>query len=386
MSSSHPTRQKVAEIEYVTISRLDDFAALSAQWDPLVHAMGRPSPFMLHAWLTEWWRHHGPYRQMLVEAAFAGDALVGAIPIEVEHRRLGTRVAHFMGRHHAALADVLVGAAFEESLPSALLERIRQRVDYVDLFGLPATSVLLGHTDTRRASVIERIAAPTLDLSEGWEVVYRKKTSSKRRNLHSRRRRQLAELGELEIEVASRPPELGAALEHAFRLHDLRWQGKPDGSEFTTPVGKEFNRAAIKAVAPQGIPHILTLSVAGRPIAFHYYLLMAETMYVHRLAFDPALSRHSPGLLATLYAIEHAAENGATRVEFLGGDERYKMELADTTAPLLECIGFPSTPRGILGVALTRSVISTRLRLKRSPRVRSLYFRLAGKRGDHDAD
>ncbi len=42
------------------------------EWDALVLAMPRPSPFLLHGWLLEWWRHHGrrspPVRHVAREA------------------------------------------------------------------------------------------------------------------------------------------------------------------------------------------------------------------------------------------------------------------------------------------------------------------------------
>ena len=69
-------------------------------------------------------------------------------------------------------------------------------------------------------------------------------------------------------------------------------------------------------------------------------------MYVHRLAFDPELSRCSPGLVNTLDALEAAADEGMTRVEFLGGGERYKIELADRTEPLFHGFGMASGVRG----------------------------------------
>jgi hypothetical protein len=47
-----------------------------------------------------------------------------------------------------------------------------------------------------------------LDLSAGWDVVYRSKLASKKRNHHRRRRRQLAELGRVDVEVARTPAEL----------------------------------------------------------------------------------------------------------------------------------------------------------------------------------
>ena len=136
--------------------------------------------------------------------------------------------------------------------------------------------------------------------------------------------------------MAREPDELAAALEDAFRLHALRWEGRPDGSGFATETGKRFQRAALRRLCEIDVARIVTTRLDGRAIAFHYWFALEGRMYVHRLAFDPALARCSPGLVNTLDAIAAAAGEGLTRVEFLGGGERYKLELADAPEPLMD--------------------------------------------------
>ena len=87
-------------------------------------------------------------------------------------------------------------------------------------------------------------------------------------------------------------------------------------------------------------------------------------MYVHRLAFDPALSRYSPGLVNTLDTIEVASDEGLTRVEFLGGAERYKLELADRFEPLCQALGLASGVRGHALLQAELGVIRLRLQLE----------------------
>ena len=188
-----------------------------------------------------------------------------------------------------------------------------------------------------------------LALDGGWEKVYREKTSAKRRNLHARRRRQLEGLGKLEVSVARLGSELEVALEEAFRLHRLRWYGRPDHSDFGTPDGMRFHRSAMRALLALDAPRIVTLRLDGRAIAFHYYFVLFGRMFVHRLGFDPAYARYSPGLINTLDAIAAAAREGARRVEFLGGGERYKLELADRVEPMHRLVGLPRGVRGQLG-------------------------------------
>jgi CelD/BcsL family acetyltransferase involved in cellulose biosynthesis len=355
-----------------TLTTLDAFEALAAEWDPLVRAMPRPSPFLLHGWLAEWWRHFGTNERCAVHVVRRDGRLVAALPVAVA-RRAGARVARFMGGPEAVLPDLLVGAGADEHVAALLIGRLDESCDVAELHGLPPGSRIAAALGTRM-SAIERIEAPVLDLAAGWEAVYRSKTNSKKRNLHKRRRRQLGELGDLTTEVAREPEELAAALEDAFRLHALRWEGRPDGSGFATETGRRFQRAALRRLCEIDVPRIATTKLDGRAIAFHYWFALEGRMYVHRLAFDPALARFSPGLVNTLDAIAAAAGEGLTRVEFLGGGERYKLELADAPEPLMDGFAVASGIVGHTYAATQMAAIRTRLRLKRSERLRRLYF------------
>ncbi len=362
-------------VEYRTLTERTAFIRLAGSWDALVLAAQRPSPFLLHGWLDQWWKHHGEQTRMWVEAAFVDGELVAALPLELTRPLPGVRAASFMGRTHAILGDVLVQPAFEQSVVPALLARAAAAgVDYVDFFGVPQPSVIGRSASARKLPAYERLAAPVLDLAAGWDVVYKEKTSSKRRNLHRRRRRQLEELGQVEITVHRTAEELAAVLDDAFVLHDLRWSGRRDGSEFTTPVGRRFNQDVTEALAADDVARILMLRIDGKPAAFLYYFMLASRMYVYRLAFDPALSKYSPGVLTTLAAIEAAAGEGAQRVEYLGGDERYKVELSDGTESLVQRLGLARNLRGRAAIAVAVGALNLRLRLKRSERLHAVYL------------
>ena len=371
---SSPALEDPGDLELETVDSVDSFDALAAAgWDDLVQGMPRPSPFLLHGWLSAWWRHESHGAELAVQVARRGGRLVGALPLCIAQRR-GLRVTMFLGGVHSALADLMVAGTEPESTGRALAERATELDhDLADLFGLPASSRLEEALGTR-LRVIERIEAPVLDLSIGWDAAYRAKTDSKKRNLHKRRRRQLSELGTLEVARARLLAELEPALADAVHLHELRWSGRPDGSGFATDDGRLFNREALTALAAQDAARIVTLKLDGRPIAFHYYLVFAQRMYVYRLAFDPEFARFSPGLLATLDALEWAGDEGLDRVEYLGGDERYKLELSDRLEPLSQGIGLARTNRGKVYVTARLVAINLRLRLKRSPRLHKLYF------------
>jgi len=356
-----------------TISTSEDFEALAPEWDGLVGAMPRPSPFLLHGWLAEWWRHYGEGTEMQVFVARRDGRLAGALPLVVRGRT-GLRVATFMGGRQSVLPDVLLAPGAGGDVSAELVRQLEAaRIDVADFHGLPSDSRIAAALGPR-LDVLQRIEAPVLDLAGGWDAVYRAKTSSKKRNLHRRRRRQLAETGELEVVRARTYDALAPALEEAFTLHAARWEGRPDGSGFASATGVRFNRAALRRLAEIDAARIVTLRLDGRAIAFHYFFALERRMYVYRLAFDPELARFSPGLVNTLDAIEAAADEGLERVEFLGGDERYKVELADRFEPLYHGFGVASGVRGRAYAAAHINAIRVRMRLKRSPRLSRLYF------------
>jgi CelD/BcsL family acetyltransferase involved in cellulose biosynthesis len=359
-------------IELHTIIDIDEFHGLRPEWDDLVRAMPRPSPFLLHTWLETWWRHYGDGASLAVHVVQRDGSLIGALPLLVRPR-FGVSVASFIGGGQCALGDLLLARGADASVAQRLARRIAgSEAGYADLYGLPKSSRLAEALGSS-IEVVERVEAPVLDLTGGWDTVYSGKTSSKKRNLHRRRRRQLGELGRLEVVVARDPEALMLALEEAFRLHELRWDGRPDGSGFASAVGRRFHRSAVLRLAELDIPRIVLLTLDGRAIAFHYYFALEGRMYVHRLGFDPALARYSPGLVNTLDTIETAAAEGLTRVEFLGGAERYKLELADDFDPLCHGLGLARGLRARALVTAELGAIQLRLRLKQSPALRHLY-------------
>ena len=356
-----------------TISTLEGLEALAPEWDALVRAMPRPSPFMLHAWVAEWWRHHGDGIELAVHVARRDGRLVAALPLVVQ-RRAGLRVASFTGDRVSVLPDLLLAPGADLSEAEPLIDQLTSGgADVVDFHGLSEQS-RVGQLLGSRLELIQRVEAPVLSLLPDWDTVYKSKTNAKKRNHHKRRRRQLGEQGELTVTHARELSALERALEEAFELHLARWEGRPDGSGFATPVGQRFHRAVLKRLAAIDVARIVTLRLDGRAIAFHYWFALEGCMYVHRLAFDPELSRWSPGLVNTLDAIEAAAAEGMTRVEYLGGGERYKLELSDGLSPLYHGFGLPSGVRGRAYAAAHVGTIKTRLRLKQSPRLHKLYF------------
>jgi CelD/BcsL family acetyltransferase involved in cellulose biosynthesis len=367
-------RSPEAAVRIETVTSESDFVQLAGSWDELVRAMPRPSPFLFHTWLVEWWRHYGAGADLAVHVAYRGTRLVGALPLCVQ-RRFGLRVSEFLGGTGAALADLLVAPGEDDSAVAGLVERAASsRHDFANLFGLPGTSRLVAALPPDALRVVERLEAPVLDLSAGWDQG--EKMSPKQRHDRRRRMRQLGALGSVEATVARTREELEPALEDAFRVYELRWQGHRDPSGFATPTGRRFHRAALLRLAEMDVPRILSLRLDGRVIAFALSLQLSGRAYGLTTAFDPAFARFGPGSEAVLRRVEVAVGEGITRFEFLGAAGAHKQRFTDRFEPIYQGIGLARTLRGRAAAEALVGGIRVRRRIKRSEAARKLYYRI----------
>ncbi len=380
MIATAAVAQAAPPLRIETISSESEFARLDGSWDELVSAMPRPSPFLLHGWLLEWWRHYGGGAELAVHVARRGDRLVGALPL-CTRARLGVRVSVFVGRSWAALADVLVTPG-EEEAARALVERAASSgADFASLFGLTGSSRLVAALPPDALELVERLEAPVLDVSAGWDDVYRKKMTSKARSERRRRMRQLEEWGAVECSVARTAEELAPALEEAFRVHALRWSDRRDPTGFGTAVGKEFHRAALLRLAETGISRQVTIRLEGRAIAFAQYLQLENRAYGLIMGFDPAYGRFGLGAEAKLQSIEAAAEEGVTLVELLGAAAEHKRRFTDRFDPIYQGVGLARTRRGRAAAQALLAGIRLRRAAKRSETLKKVYYRVPLKRG-----
>ena len=373
-----PAPEQVEGLRVETVSSEAGLARLAGEsWDDLVRAMPRPSPFLLHSWLVEWWRHYGRGAELAVHVAYRGDRVVGALPL-CTRRRLGLRVSEFVGGTWAILADALVAPGEDASAVTAgLAERaMTGEHDFVDLFGLPGSSRLVATLPQGSLRLVERLDAPVCDLGGSWEAAYTARFSSKARSERRRRMRQLERLGTVECSISRSREEIANALEEAFRIHAVRWQGRRDPSGFITETGKRFHRAALLRLADENVTRISTIRLDGRAIAFSLYLQLAGRAYGLTMAFDPAYARYGLGAEAKLQSLEASASEGIRRVELLGTAAEHKRRFTDRLEPVYEGVGLERTLRGRAAKEALVGGIRLRRAAKRSKTAKRLYERL----------
>src|SRR5262249_28759181 len=122
-------------VKVQTLRTAEAFDEIASEWDALVEAMPRPSPFMLHGWLRAQWALCDAPRVVVVRRV---GRLAAALPLDIR-RRGRVRVAELIGGMDAHLGDALGDVTLVRTL---LDEAARSCFDYADFFGMPAGSRL----------------------------------------------------------------------------------------------------------------------------------------------------------------------------------------------------------------------------------------------------
>ena len=357
-----------------TLTAGDQLAQLdSAAWDALVAASPRPSPYLLSTWVRSWLAEPSFVSEPCIVVAERDGELAGVAPFVVQ-KRGAARIARFVGSHESALGDILLRQGEADGTAGILLDAVvaSARPDAVDVFGLPSESNV-ARAAGDRMTLVERVEAPVTEMPEGWEEAYTRHASSKRRSTDRRRERQLGELGDVDYSLATDGEAVLADLPAAFELHRLRWEGRPDGSTFGTPGGQRFQREVLPRLADEGHFAMLTVRIDGRPAAFMNWFVIGSCIYLYRNGYDEAVGRFGPGLITLRRAMAAASDRGARRMEYLGGAERYKRELADRFDPMFQGYGMARGPVGHAYVTRARMSIALRRRLKQSETLHRLY-------------
>ena len=352
----------------------EEIDELQREWDGLVASAPRPSPFLLATWVSAWLREYADEYEPCITVATRGAELVGIRPSS-SAAAARVRVAEFVGGHESALADILLAAGEPITTAEQLLQPLAHSAAHVlNASGLPGDSVLARAAGEAPAHDPARGIARARDARR----LAGRATSGAPRSSGARgsrgTERQLRELGSLEVVVACDGPAVDAALDEAFAIHRLRWEGRPDGSSFGRPE-RRTSRAGRSCSSPsRGRFGICVLRLDGRGIAFASWLEVGTTMYGHRTAYDPALSRYGARADRAAARPSPRAATGACGASSSSArSSDYHRALSDRLDPTHQGLGLARGLKGRLYVARTLATIEARKRLKKHERLHRLY-------------
>lgn len=344
------------------------FSSLAGEWDRLTEGAAVPTPFSSHPWLDAWWAcfpHRGRIRVLTLRDG--GGRLVAALPL-VERA-----LPVFRLRVLRALTMMGAGISDYTDAPALAGRETEAAAAFVDhLLGDPPGrwhAMLLGDfppdargpaalRDRASARGVASHVAPGqatyhVDLPSTHEAFRGTLSSSLRKHL-ARMRRKVEQEHAGRFLDASRGPDLDAAMDEFFRLHQLRRLSRGEAGSFADEAHRRFHRRVARAFRERGWLRLQFLEIEGRKVAAIYGFLHRDVLYYYLPGFDPEMEKMSPGSLILDHFIESGIADGARSCDFLRGAEAYKTRWGTVERRSQDLVVARSRPRWALHRALQR--------------------------------
>lgn len=135
-------------------------------------------------------------------------------------------------------------------------------------------------------------------------------SAKKLKNLR-RLRHRLTEHGEVAVQVASRPDDIGAALDTFLALEARGWKAQRGTALAQHDGDVHFMRTATAALAARGACEIITLKAGDTPVAAGVVLRHLGRAFWFKIGIDERFAKVSPGVQLALDLTRHLCADGA---------------------------------------------------------------------------
>jgi CelD/BcsL family acetyltransferase involved in cellulose biosynthesis len=325
------------------VDSLAGLGALAADWDQLLGAAVRPSPFLSWDWIDCWWRSFGAGAQLRVLVLRdAEGGLLGLAPLRIVRRWQGgapLRSLEFLGYRGAAVCadhlDFLARPQLRDAVVPALVEAMLALpgwdvlvLDSVDeQSSLPRA--LQPHAAALRLAEVDGETCHYLPLpasvAELWRALGERHPQFAQNLLRYRRR--LERRYRTRFVPDSAADALDPALAALAGLHGMSRARQGESNSFARADYYGFHRRLAPRLADQGRLYLARLECDGRIVAVLYGFVFAGVLYYYQSGFDTRLRADGVGKLLLARVLEDAVERlGVGEFDFLRGDEAYKRQ------------------------------------------------------------
>jgi CelD/BcsL family acetyltransferase involved in cellulose biosynthesis len=353
--------------------------AIQADWRQLWEGTDGRLAFNHPGWLLPWWPTLGKGTEPYLAVARSGDELTGVAPLAYHRTPLGL-VLRPAGEGVSDYTDWLLPDLREERV-AVLDELVRAIADDQSWVGIELPGWRSDSDAGLLAQALEKVGAsvrilpglvsPFVSMPDGFESYYSSCGSQARYNVRSRQRR-LSEHGQVHFEHAS-TDEAPRMLEEAMALHARRWQGQHTSTVFSSSsAGRSFYRGSIPSAIREGVADLAVLELDGRMIASAIGFHHDQEFAYYMPAWDPVYQRYAPSTLLLVHLMQYASDRGATRFDFMLGDEPYKAQWATSQARVQTVAAARPEAAGRIWMLKTLAHHAVRERARKSARLRAI--------------
>jgi CelD/BcsL family acetyltransferase involved in cellulose biosynthesis len=318
------------------VRNLQDFEALSGEWNALLSKSASHVPFLRHEYLTTWWRTlgGGEWSQgdlFIITAREENGELVGIAPLFLTRNQQGQPALMLLGSFE--ISDFLDFIALPDHLPGfidAVLDLLSgpeappwQVLDLYNLLEDSPTLPVLQSAARRcgwRYHQVRLQPSPFIRLPGDWDLYLKSIDKKQRHEIRRKIRRAEGYPQSVRWYIVEKGDLLDQEVE-AFL--DLMAQ---DGQKaaFLTSVMRTQMRSAVRAAFDAGWLQLSFLEVSGEKAAAYLNFDYGNRVWVYNSALSAEYRDLSPGWVLLAYLLQWANENGRAEFDFMRGAEDYK--------------------------------------------------------------
>ncbi|HXR96450.1 MAG TPA: GNAT family N-acetyltransferase [Terriglobales bacterium] len=341
--------------------------AIERDWKRLYRECGSPNPFLSWEWQQAWLESEPPGVQPLIVAEAGADgSLAGLLALQRVRPpsaagKLGLRQLEFLGRAaDPDEMDCLAHPATDDGLAERLMTAALTRGGW-ELLRLEAA-----RSDGSLARLWARLShgfpawggsarveagdwLPYLPLPESFEAMLGEHSANFRSEVRRRRRAFARALPEARLECADTPGPIAGALDHLYRLHNLRRTQKNTRGIFEVDWVRTFHHELGRGLAARGEARVYLLRTRTEVIAGLYGFEVGGhggRFLYYQSGFDQAFAGHSPGTVLLSGVMEDCIRRGLRQFEFLRGEEGYKARWTQLRRPTVNLMASRGVGRG----------------------------------------
>jgi CelD/BcsL family acetyltransferase involved in cellulose biosynthesis len=344
---------------------LEGLAAIRESWLALLSKMDRKGFWHYYEWYESYLEHLEPDpRRLFFYVLYDGSAALAILPFKSRQRRLNgvpLNILELPKHPHMKLKDILLpGRSTTDELSEVLMGELRRQQ-------LPPWDAIVMHDLLPDACALRAFARiSSLKIVEPHDTCDYINIDSGRANddgmskqlrksLRVSNRRAAAQ-GPLTMTTAQSPEELEASLQAFLSIEASGWKG-PQGTRTAIqcdPKLSAFYGDLVRKFGGQKACEVALLRLNGHPIAGTFSMVVDDTSYSLKIAYDETQSHLSPGNLQREKLIQNYSQRKNIRyLNLVSGNaspwhRRWNIDSIKTCRMFL----FNRTPKGLFAYAL----------------------------------
>jgi CelD/BcsL family acetyltransferase involved in cellulose biosynthesis len=301
--------------------------SLAPAWERLNHESGG-STFQSWGWASAFWKTHGHALKLCAPVVFAGDAVVGIVPLVIRNRTvrlLGEPYADYNGplclpQHALDVLNTALTALLDAPFPwtECVFNNLRENSPVMQSLECPVWPL------QRHFQAVFQYSCPTVR-DDGSNIFERLALKERLKRDEKRLRRK----GNLEFRHIEDRREIQEHLEEFFAQHATRQALNGVRSQFLDSAPRAMMRSLVEELDPAHELRFCALELNGRAIAYHFGFQCAGKLIFYVPTFDVNYWGDSPGDVLLRNLFQYAQQEKLSEFDFSIGDEAYKERFAN---------------------------------------------------------